>query len=173
MDHRLRLLRPGQHVLDLGAAPGSWSLYASTCIGQGGRLLAVDLNPLAFALPPNATFLCANVGDLDAATLGQYAPYHVVLSDMAPATSGNRAADQARSFDLVTLALDAAEEFLAEGGALIAKIFMGPDFEIARGRFRTLFKEQRVLRPDAVRASSFEVFLVGLGRKPKAPPAGL
>lgn len=178
MDRRLRLLRPGQRVLDLGAAPGSWSLYATTRIGPSGRLLAVDLQPLAQTLPPNAEFVQADASDLSLEALSRHAPYDVVLSDMAPNTSGDRSADQARSFRLVSLALDVAESLLAPGGAFVAKIFMGPDFEEARRRLRSLFAQERVMRPDGVRSSSFEAFLVGTGRKnppaapPTAPPEG-
>jgi 23S rRNA (uridine2552-2'-O)-methyltransferase len=172
MDRRLRLLRPGQHVLDLGAAPGSWSLYATTRIGQRGRLLAVDLQPLAQTLPSNAEFVQADASDLTLEALSRHAPYDVVLSDMAPNTSGDRFADQARSFRLVSLALDVVEALGAPGGAFVAKIFMGPDFEVARKRLRGLFTEERVMRPEGVRSSSFEAFLVGLGRKaPASPPA--
>jgi 23S rRNA (uridine2552-2'-O)-methyltransferase len=169
MDRRLRLLRPGQRVLDLGAAPGSWSLYASTRIGLAGRLLAVDLQPLAQVLPPNAEFVQADAAALSHEALARHAPYDVVLSDMAPNTSGDRFADQARSFRLVSLALDVAEALAAPGGSFVAKIFMGPDFDEARKRLRSLFAQERVMRPEGVRSSSFEAFLVGVGRR---APAG-
>jgi 23S rRNA (uridine2552-2'-O)-methyltransferase len=171
IDRRARLLRPGQRVLDLGAAPGSWSLYAATRVGRAGRLFAVDLQPLAQALPPNAEFVQADASDLSHEALARYAPYDVVLSDMAPSTTGDRSTDQARSFRLVSLALDVVEALGAPGGSFVAKIFMGPDFDEARRRVRALFAQERVMRPEGVRSSSFEAFLVGTGRKATPPPA--
>src|SRR4051794_4624325 len=100
IDRRVRLLKPGMHVLDLGAAPGSWSLYVTQRIGQTGQLLAVDLEPLNITLPPNATAIVGDALSLDNEALAQAAPYDVVLSDMAPRTTGNRLGDQTRSFDL-------------------------------------------------------------------------
>lgn len=173
IDQRVRLLKGGQRVLDLGAAPGSWSLYAASKIGPSGRLLAIDLSPVSQALPPGTTFLQGDINTMSDETLGMYAPYDVVLSDMAPKTTGNRVQDQARSYDLFCLAMETAGRFGAEGSSFVGKIFMGPDFEHARKRLRELYGEVRVLRPDGVRSVSFEVFLVGLGRKakPKDPAA--
>ena len=87
IDRRVRLLRAGQHVLDLGAAPGSWSKYVAERIGPSGRLLAVDLEPLAVPLPAFAEALCGDVLTLEPAVLERLAPYDVVLSDMAPRTA--------------------------------------------------------------------------------------
>jgi 23S rRNA (uridine2552-2'-O)-methyltransferase len=165
IDQRVRLLKGGQRVLDLGAAPGSWSLYAASKIGSSGRLLAIDLSPVSQALPPGTTFLQGDINTMSDETLGMYAPYDVVLSDMAPKTTGNRVQDQARSFDLFSMAMETAARFSAPGGSFVGKIFMGPDFEHARKRLRELYGEVRVLRPEGVRSVSFEVFLVGIGRK--------
>src|SRR5208283_3638265 len=99
IDRRTRLFRPGQRVLDLGAAPGSWSLYAAQKIGPSGKLLAVDLEPLTVTLPPNAVFLQGDALSLASESLAAFAPYDVVLSDMAPRTTGSRVTDQARSFE--------------------------------------------------------------------------
>jgi 23S rRNA (uridine2552-2'-O)-methyltransferase len=163
IDRRVRLLRPGQRVLDLGAAPGSWSLYASERIGPTGRLLAIDRSPIEVALPAYATFRQADA--LALPTSGLDAPYDVVLSDMAPSTTGTPSADQAQSFELLARALEIAEEVLVRGGAFVGKIFMGPDFEEARRRLAAAFTTQRTIRPSATRGSSFEVFVVGLGRR--------
>src|SRR5258708_3270956 len=84
IDRRTRLFRGGMRVLDLGAAPGSWSLYASQRIGQSGKLVAVDVDPLGVSLPQHAVFVTGDVFALDDALIAQCAPYDVVLSDMAP-----------------------------------------------------------------------------------------
>ncbi|HKQ68492.1 MAG TPA: RlmE family RNA methyltransferase [Polyangiaceae bacterium] len=163
IDRRVRLLRPGQRVLDLGAAPGSWSLYAAGRIGPGGKLLAMDLSPLAGAPPPNAQFREGDALSLSTADLALFAPYDVVLSDMAPRTTGTREADQAQSFELFMRALDIAEALLTPGGSFVGKIFMGADFSNAKKRVKQLFETERTIRPEGTRGSSFEIFLAGLG----------
>src|ERR1700734_810919 len=91
IDRRVRLLRPGMSVLDMGAAPGSWAMYAAQKVGRTGKVLAVDLEPLSTALPPgNTVFLQGDALSLENEKLALYAPYDVVLSDMAPRTPGNR-----------------------------------------------------------------------------------
>ena len=169
IDRRVRLLRQGQRVLDLGAAPGSWSMYASQKIGLGGKLLAVDLSPILMSLGTNTEVSQGDALSLTNADLARFAPYDVVLSDMAPSTSGNRDADQARSFELFMRAVDVALSLGAPGSAFVGKLFMGEDFTHARDALRTAYGEVRVLRPEGTRTSSFEVFLVGLGKKPLSP----
>ncbi|MCC6644172.1 MAG: RlmE family RNA methyltransferase [Polyangiaceae bacterium] len=161
----MRLLRPGQRVLDLGAAPGSWSLYASTRIGPTGALFAVDLSPLAQALPKNCTFIQGDALALSFDVLAAAGPFDVVLSDMAPATSGTPSADQARSFRLFSFAVDVAERLGKPRSSFVGKIFMGPEFEAARARLRALYAKVDVERPPAVRKQSFECFLVGRDRR--------
>lgn len=122
IDRRVRLLRQGQRVLDLGAAPGSWSMYVAPKIGGRGHLLAVDRNPLEISLPAWATFVQGDALSLTNEALSMFAPYDVVLSDMAPDTTGNRFTDQTRSFDLFMRALAVAEKLLAPGGTFVGKI---------------------------------------------------
>lgn len=165
IDRRIRLLKPGQRVLDLGAAPGSWSLYVTQKIGPSGRLFAVDLEPLAIPLPPNATAIVGDALALDSEVLAEHGPYDVVLSDMAPRTTGNRLGDQTRSFELYMRALAVAEKFLKPGGGFVGKIFMGEDFAQAKAETKRLFTEERALRPEGTRATSYEIFLIGLGKK--------
>ncbi len=165
IDKKARLLRRGQRVVDLGAAPGSWSLYAASRIGETGRLFAVDLQPLAQALPTNATFVLGDARELSSATLAEHGPFDVVLSDMAPNTSGNRFADQTRSAELFDFAVDVAERLGKPGSCFVGKLFMGPDFERERTRLRTLYAKVDVERPPAVRSNSIECFLVGTGKR--------
>lgn len=165
IDHRAKLLHPGQRVLDLGAAPGSWALYASSRIGDRGKLFAIDLQPLAQALAPNSTFLQADLRNLPIDRVAVHAPYDVVLSDMAPATSGNRGQDQARSHELFCLAVSVAEQLGAEGSSFVGKIFMGPDFESARRLVRETYGAERLIRPEGTRSSSFEIFVIGTKKR--------
>jgi 23S rRNA (uridine2552-2'-O)-methyltransferase len=168
IDRRVRLLKPGMRVLDLGAAPGSWTLYAAQKVGRGGKLLAVDLAPLAIALPENVVFVQADALALGSDTLAMYAPYDVVLSDMAPSTTGNRLGDQTRSYELFMRALAVAEKLLAPKGAFVGKIFMGEDFPHAQREVKRLFTESRAIRPEGTRTTSYELFLIGLNKK--VPP---
>jgi 23S rRNA (uridine2552-2'-O)-methyltransferase len=165
IDRKVSLLRKGQRVLDLGAAPGSWSLYAAEKIGPSGKLLSIDLNPLAKAGPSHMTFRTGDALAIDSADLALFAPYDVVLSDMAPNTTGTREADQAKSFELFARALDVAGALLRPGGKFVGKIFMGPDFPEAKKRVKALFETERAIRPAGTRESSFEIFLVGLGKR--------
>lgn len=165
IDRRVGLLRAGQHVLDLGAAPGSWSKYVLERIGTSGRLLAVDLDALATALGPNAEVVQADVRELPDAVLGALAPYDVVLTDMAPRTTGSRTADAWRSHELFTFALEVAERWLAPGGHFVGKLFMGEGFEEARAKVRLGFETVRLIRPETTRSVSHEIFVVGLGRR--------
>jgi 23S rRNA (uridine2552-2'-O)-methyltransferase len=166
IDKRVHLLSPGQRVLDLGAAPGSWARYASERVGPRGRVVAVDPQPVEVALPPNVTFIQGDVLALDPeGAMAEAAPYDVVLSDMAPSTTGNKLADQARSVELFLRALAVCDLLLARGGKFVGKIFMGEDFPVAREEVRTRFDKHRLLRPEAVRSVSCEVFVHGEGKK--------
>ena len=165
IDRRCRLLRPGQRVVDLGAAPGSWSLYTAKCIGERGRLLAVDLSAMNQAFPP-----WVHVVQGDALALGSglhetHGPYDVVLSDMAPKTSGDKFQNAARSYHLFDAALQVALEHGVAGCGFVAKLFMGPDFEVARASVTKSFATCRIIKPEGTRDNSVEVFLVGLGKK--------
>jgi len=165
IDKRAQILKAGQNVLDLGASPGSWAMYAASKIGKAGRLLAVDLSPLQTMLPVNAEFIQGDAFALDDEKLARFAPYDVVLSDMAPATSGTPMQDQARSVDLFLRALAVAEKYTKPGGSFIGKIFMGEDFPSARAEVRKVFEKERLIRPESVRSVSFEIFVVGTGRR--------
>jgi 23S rRNA (uridine2552-2'-O)-methyltransferase len=165
IDRRVRLFRQGQRVLDLGAAPGSWSMYASQKVGPKGRVFAVDITEIRQFLGANVTVLLGDALSLSNDQLAESAPYDIVLSDMAPSTTGSKVADQARSFELFDRAVTVAAALSAPGGAFVGKLFMSEDFITARDRLRSLYTEVRNIRPEGTRTQSTEVFLVGLGRK--------
>lgn len=168
IDRRVRLLAPGQRVLDLGAAPGSWSLYASERVGPRGRVLAVDLAEILQAFGDNVEVLRGDALSLESAALARHAPYDVVLSDMAPPTSGSKVRDQARSLELFLRALEVAEALGRPGSSFVGKLFMGPDFDTARQALAARHRAVKVLRPEGTRAQSSELFLVGQGKRPEA-----
>ena len=165
IDRRVRLLRGGQKVLDLGATPGSWAMYAAAKIGTNGRLLAIDLDPLRTTLPPNSIFVQGDAFSASNEELARFAPYDVVLSDMAPKTTGTRVTDQARSHELFMRALAIAATLGAPGGAFVGKIFMSDDLPVARAELRRLYATQRLIRPEGTRSISTEIFAVGLGKR--------
>ena len=164
IDRRVGLFKKGQRVLDLGASPGSWTLYAAEQVGPHGRVLGIDLNDPGVALPPQAEILTLDAFQVDPGTLG--GPFDLVISDMAPKTSGQRHADQYRSYELVMRALELAKTVLKPGGTFVAKIFQGAEFEEARDAVREVFGKVRIIRPKATRDESYEVFLVGLNFQP-------
>jgi 23S rRNA (uridine2552-2'-O)-methyltransferase len=165
IDRRVRLLRGGMRVLDLGATPGSWSMYAAQKIGQTGHLLAVDLEPMPVVLPPHAAFVQGDALSLATEDLERFAPYDVGLSDMAPRTTGNRVTDQARSFELFMRALAVASALGARGGSFVGKIFMSDDLPAARAELRRHYESERLIRPEGTRSVSTEIFAVGSGKR--------
>lgn len=165
IDRRLKLLRRGQRVLDLGAAPGSWTLYAAERVGREGKVLGIDLNEARITLPPQASFRALDVFAADLPSELGPASFDVVLSDMAPHTSGQRHRDQFHSYELYMRALEIAKAVLAPGGSFVGKIFQGPELESARAATREAFGSVKTFKPEASRSESFEIFLAGSGRR--------
>ncbi len=165
IDRRTRLLRAGMRVLDLGATPGSWALYAAQKIEPHGRLLAVDLEPLAVGLPPHADFVQGDALSLANEELARFAPYDVILSDMAPRTTGSPVTDQARSSELFLRALAVAPALGVKGGSFVGKIFMSDDLAPARAEVRRYYDTERLIRPEGTRSVSTEIFVVGSGKR--------
>lgn len=169
---RFKLFKPGMRVLDLGAAPGSWSLAAAEYIGVGGRVLALDLKSTLTIFPAQVTFMQADIFDSGPefqAALTATGPFHVVMSDMAPSTTGHRATDQARSAELIHAALDLARTCLRPEGSFVVKYFMGPDVQAFGRTLRTEFTTVKSFKPDSSRAESFESFYIAQGFKSLPP----
>ena len=172
MDKAHRLLRAGQKVLDLGACPGSWTLYAAERVGPGGWVLGIDLNVPDTVFPEQVTFLQADIFARPPEFLERaefLAPFDVVMSDMAPKTTGSRFTDQARSIQLVEAAFAVAGEWLAAGGTFIAKVFEGPDVRPFVQSIRPHFTKVSMVKPHSSRAESKEIFILGTGFAPPDP----
>ena len=168
MDARFRLLKPGMKVLDLGAAPGSWSLYAAERVGASGHVFGCDLQTTGTVFPANVTFLQENVFERTEdfeRLLDEAGPFDLVMSDMAPRTTGTRFTDQARSLELCLEAVKVADRWLKPGGSFIAKIFMGPDFQELAQALKKRFSSVKTFNPNSSRAESKEIFEVGMGYK--------
>lgn len=168
IDKKYKLFRQGQTVLDLGSSPGSWSQYASRMIGDKGRVLGVDLSPMNVSLK-NAVFIQADLRDLNLEEIfkehGFEPPFDLVLSDMAPKTTGIRMTDQARSMELCELALDVARRFLKKDGHFVCKLFHSDDFTKLRDEIKKSFHKFEAVKPESTRKISKEIFLVGISRK--------
>jgi 23S rRNA (uridine2552-2'-O)-methyltransferase len=163
---RFAVIRPGDRVLDLGCAPGSWLLLAAELAGPSGRVAGIDLSPVVVALPGHAAAAVMDVHGLDEGALAALgAPFDVVLSDMAPATTGSRGVDAARSHGLCQAALGVARRALRPGGAFVCKIFQGEDFESFVREVRGAFAECRIFKPQSSRKASREIYVVGKGRR--------
>jgi 23S rRNA (uridine2552-2'-O)-methyltransferase len=166
LDRRFRLLHPGDRVLDLGCRPGSWLEYAVKGVGAHGRAVGLDRLPLPRPVA-GARVIQADVFTVtDAELLGEERAFDLVLSDMAPDTTGIRTTDQARSSALVEEALRRAEQVLAPGGAFVAKIFQGPDVASLRKQMQARWSEVHLVKPEASRAASTELYLVARGFTP-------
>ncbi len=163
IDRKLRLLRPGARVLDLGCRPGSWLQYALKVVGRHGAVVGIDRDPLSPAIAGARVLHADLLTTPDAELLGPLAAFDVVLSDMAPNTTGIRATDQARSANLFGEALGRAERLLAPGGAFVGKIFQGPDVDEIRKRMAARFSDVRTLKPEGSRSESIEIYLAGKG----------
>lgn len=171
IDAKLGILRRGARVLDLGAYPGSWTTFAAERVQREGRVIGIDRTPFRGALPPHAEIREGDVFELDLAELGGPGSFDVVLSDMAPNTTGHRFTDQARSHALFMRALEIACAVLAPGGAFAAKLFQGGEFDDAKRAVAERFETVRIVKPKATRSESIEVFVCGVGFRP-APESG-
>jgi len=164
IQRRLRILRPGARVLDLGAAPGGWCQIAARVVGQRGAVLGIDLDPIAPIPGPVETWVADAFAPelLERLRSEGRAPFDALLSDLAPRTTGVRGTDEARSIALAERALDLATHVLKPSGAAVVKLFMGGEFEAFLKRFKEAFAQVKVVKPEAsVARASKEVYLVG------------
>ena len=162
-----RIIKPGMAIVDLGAAPGSWSQYASGLLGGKGRVVAMDILPMEPL--PGVTFVQGDFREDDVldkllqALEGQQVD--LVMSDMAPNISGMDAVDQPRAMYLAELAVDFAERVVRPEGDLLIKVFQGEGFdELVRG-LRSHYQKVVIRKPRASRTRSREVYALATGRK--------
>lgn len=174
LDRKYRLFRPGQRVLDLGCAPGSWLQYISSRVGPQGLVLGIDRQPLKITLAPPIRFILGDLRQLKPEAVQGEAPvFEVVVSDLAPATSGVKEVDQARSLELARLSWHWARKLLAVGGHYLVKVFNGPEVPEFVAELKAAFREVRVAKPTGSRPESRELYLVGRGLLPGATPRSL
>jgi 23S rRNA (uridine2552-2'-O)-methyltransferase len=169
LDDRFGLLKPGQRVLDLGAAPGGWAQVAAGAVGDGGRVVAVDLleiEPLA-----GVEAICGDIRDdpvLAAARAALGGPADLVLSDMAPGTIGHPGTDHLRIVALAEAAYEVAADMLAPGGAFVCKVRQGGAESELLATLKREFARVRHAKPDASRAESAETYVIAQGFRSQA-----
>ena len=163
LQRRFTVLRPGMRVLDVGAAPGSWTQLARKIVGDRGSIVAVDLSEIpALDDAAGVDVIVGDVFDPDVIErIVARGPYGAVISDAAPNTSGNRTLDTARSAALVEHVQWLCDRALAPGGNLVAKLFQGGEEQRLLQEVRLRFRTGRLVKPQASRDESFEAFLVG------------
>lgn len=162
IDRAVGLFHPGDRVLDLGCAPGSWLQYARSRAGEGARMVGID----RVAIPgvPGARLMVGDVFTVvPADLLGDLEAFDVVLSDMAPDTTGIRHVDQARSEALFERALELAMATLAPGGRFVGKLFQGPDMKRLVELARSRFAQVKTIKPESSRQISIEQYVAALG----------
>lgn len=169
IDERKKIFSAGDHVLDCGAAPGSWTQVALQRIGPKGKVIAIDLLPVKAARDARVQVI---QGDLTAAAadellsfLGGERRFDVVLSDMAPSTSGDRTIDHYGSIRLCEAVLDRVPELLRIGGKLVMKAMEGEAYPDLLARCKEMFENVKGFRPKASRSESTEMFVIGEGHK--------
>lgn len=164
INEKVKLIRPGMTVVDLGSAPGSWSQVAGKLVGDKGTLIASDILPMDKL--ENVTFIQGDFREADVfeqimAAVGDR-PVDVVLSDMAPNTAGNSAIDQPRMMYLCELAVEFALTVLPKGGTLVMKVFQGAGAQELRQQMQQQFTKVRSIKPAASRPRSKEIFWVAV-----------
>lgn len=164
IDAKFDLFAPGQRVLDLGCAPGSWLQYARARVGPSGQLVGLDRGFRGDVA--GARIAIGDVMTIDVAELkGELSGFDLVLSDMAPDTSGIRSLDQARSEALFARAFEIATEVLSPGGNFVGKLFMGPEFRVLVDAVRSRFGVAKTMKPVSSRQISIEQYVIGKGFK--------
>lgn len=166
LQQRYRILHPGDAVVDLGAAPGGWLQVAAAIIGQQGKIVGIDLQPIEPLRPSQITLIRGDVSDRETMQRIRQIlerPADCVLSDMAPKLSGIRDADTARCLELNRTALRVAIQLLHRGGILLIKSFISNDLQEFTGELKRHFSTVHRTKPEATRQGSSEFYFLAKG----------
>ena len=167
IDEKFGMIKKNFTILDLGAAPGSWTTFLLRKLDGSGKVVSCDLNPLAKSVKgDNLVFI---QGDLNAAEIRKQitenGPYDLVVCDAAPLTTGNKMVDTARSAQLVEMAVWYAQAMLKKGGNFAVKIFQNGSQQEILKNMREIFTTAKGFKPEACRQESFETYLIGISKK--------
>jgi len=169
---KYRFIKTGNSVLDLGCRPGSWSIYAAKIVGPKGLVVGVDLQEgkrTSIAKAAEIVWLCDDImaDDIVEEIQKVRKSFRIILSDMAPRTSGNKWVDQQQSLTLARRVLELTGKLLESGGNLYVKVFEGEDFKEFVDAVRKIFKTVKVVKPKSSRSESREVFVLGMRYRPE------
>lgn len=168
LDDKRKIIRPGDRVLDLGCAPGSWLQVAAERVGPKGEVIGIDLRPVAGGFGRNVRTIVGDFTEINPADLlAGGPPANVVLSDMAPNTSGH--GDHFHSVRLCELIVDALPVLLRPGGTLVMKVFEGEAFPPLLDRVKSLFRDVKTIKPRATREMSRETYITAKRHHPPRP----
>ena len=167
IQQKFGVLKRDFKVLDVGAAPGSWTMYIMKMLDNSGFLSAIDLKPLSITIKnPNFFFVQGDAFDqANIQRLAEKGPYNAVVSDAAPSTTGNKIVDTERSIQLIESIYNTALQVLLPGGNFVFKMFQGGKEKEILDDMRKHFNAVKILKPQASRSNSFETFVIGLGKK--------
>nr|WP_204262667.1 RlmE family RNA methyltransferase [Methylobacterium sp. BTF04] len=174
IDERFKLLKPGQRIVDLGAAPGGWSQVAAKIVGDSGKIVGIDLleiEPMVGVDFITLDFLAPEAPGLLTGLLG--GPADLVLSDMAANTTGHKQTDHLRIIGLAETAAEFAREILAPGGSYLAKVFQGGTEGALLADLKRDFASVRHVKPNASRADSSELYVLASGYRGERNAAGI
>lgn len=166
IDQKYKILNKGNLVLDLGYYPGSWTQYASKAILPGGKLVGIDIQEINKKIQTidNVTLFQKDINDVKSLQeLGVEDKFDVIISDMAPKTTGIKSVDQARSLQLVEMVFYHLPNFLKPDGNFVIKVFDSNDAQVFLKENKKLFKEFNLLKPKSTRSVSKEFFAIGRG----------
>ncbi len=165
---KFRVMKKGDAVLDLGAAPGSWLQVESSTVGESGLVVGLDILPVKALSLPNVIVKQADIRDVDVTVLlaeTARPAFDVITSDIAPNLSGIRDVDNANIYDLYRAVMDVVARGLKKGGNFVIKLFFSPDLKDMTKELRPLFLKVATFKPEASRDVSSEVYLVALGKR--------
>jgi len=170
IQRKYKIIKKGDRILDLGCFPGSWLLYAADLTGEKGEIVGIDLKPLSKSVlskvPSNVRIYIGDVLSIDDEIIRSVGKgFHIVMSDMAPDTTGNKNVDAARSFNLCQAALRIAKDLLVDGGSFICKIFQGEDFKEFIDSIKLSFNKHKIFKPQSSKKSSKEIYVIGFEKK--------
>ncbi len=165
IDGKYKLLKTGYRVLDLGCAPGSWLQYCAERVGEKGLVVGIDSVPLSQKVAPHVHFIQRDVSRLDPAEITAFCPaFNLVLSDLAPSTSGVKSLDQDRSLQLVYSSWELARQLLRPGGDYLAKIFQGVGVKGFLEELKRNFTRVKTVKPKTSGRSRLEIYVLAQGK---------
>lgn len=166
LDQKYRLIKPKMRIMDVGAAPGSWIQYLLRKTGDEGFIFALDLNPLTISVPDNVVFEQKNLFDISPEEVhDQHGMFDLIISDVAPRTTGSDFVDQTRSYELVEHVRNIAIKVLKKNCHMICKMYQSGDTKKFTDDMKKVFTSVEIQKPESSRKQSREIFIIGLNKK--------